>query len=233
MKFCLSALIVALSASVGSSSSAFDISALSSNDSAVEGRQLAPEPDEPCVDDCECGDKNFKFVASTFTVAQAACGKSDFSILCDALNFAGLFDALNGPDSELTVWAPTNAAFLLLPESTRELLFSEEGKELLTEILLLHVATPALTLKDLECDEIVDTLGQPTKTECKLTAGGTRGFQLGLANGDVKPEMTGETMMCNGNLIVLDKVMIPGGPGDTFSSSSKSGKSDKKKKGKK
>ena len=131
------------------------------------------------------------------------------------------------------MWAPTNAAFLLLPESTREFLFSEEGKETLTEILLLHVATPALTLKDLECDEIVDTLGQPTKTECKLTAGGTRGFQLGLANGDAKPEMTGETMMCNGNLIVLDKVMIPGGPGDTFSSSSKSGKSDKKKKGKK
>merc|ERR1719215_935514 len=223
MKFCLSALIVALSASVGSSS----------NDSAVEGRQLAPEPEEPCVDDCECGDLNFKFIASTFTVAQAACGKSDFSILCDALNFAGLFDALNGPDSELTVWAPTNAAFSLLTESTRELLFSEEGKELLTDILLLHVATPALTLKDLECGEIVDTLGQPTKTECLFTAGGTRGFQLGLANGDVKPEILGETVMCNGNLFILDKVMIPGGPGDTFSSSAHRGKPDKKKKGKK
>jgi len=169
------------------------------------------------------------FVPETFTVAQAACGLPEFSILCKALNFAGLFDALNGPDSELTVWAPPDSAFLLLPEATRDFLFSDEGKELLTNILLLHVATPQLILKDLECGKRVNTLqGQQTKTECLFTAGGTRGFQIGLGSGDDKPEMIGETVMCNGNLFILDQVMIPGGPDDTFSSFSKSDKKAKK-----
>jgi len=232
MKFCLSALVVALSASVGSSSNSVGISALFSNDSSAieqgQGRQLAPAPKEPCVVDCECGDQNGMFVPETFTVAQAACGLPEFSILCKALNFAGLFDALNGPDSELTVWAPPDSAFLLLPEATRDFLFSDEGKELLTNILLLHVATPQLVLKDLECGKRVNTLqGQQTKTECLFTAGGTRGFQIGLGSGDDKPEMIGETVMCNGNLFILDQVMIPGGPDDTFSSFSKSDKKAK------
>jgi len=219
MKFTLSALIMALLVTVSS---------------GTDGVGINPD----CEENCACGDKNGMFVKSTFTLGQAACEKDEFSTLCAALKAADLLDAVSDPKSAITVFAPTNDAFANLGQETLDYLTggSAKGKKDLQDILLLHVAAPILTLEDLECGKKVNTLlEQQTKTECKFTAGGTRGMQVGLGQNErkykdiPKPELTGETLMCNGIFQVVSEVILPGSPGGK-TSFSKSGKNEKKKK---
>lgn len=74
-------------------------------------------------------------------VAESAAGDpAEFTILLAALETAGLVDALNNPDDELTVFAPTDAAFGAALEAlgiTAEDLLGDV--ETLTAILLYHV----------------------------------------------------------------------------------------------
>lgn len=74
-------------------------------------------------------------------VAELAAGDpAEFTILLAALETAGLVEALNNPDDELTVFAPTDAAFAAALETlgitAEELLASED----LPAILTYHVA---------------------------------------------------------------------------------------------
>jgi len=74
-------------------------------------------------------------------VAAAAAGDpAEFTILLAALETAGLVDALNNPDDELTVFAPTDAAFAAaldaLGITAEDLLANPE----LANILLYHVS---------------------------------------------------------------------------------------------
>ncbi|MGI9585978.1 MAG: fasciclin domain-containing protein, partial [Acidimicrobiia bacterium] len=74
------------------------------------------------------------------TVVELASGDpAEFTILLAALETAGLVDALNNPDDELTVFAPTDAAFAdaleALGLTAEELLASED----LAGILAYHV----------------------------------------------------------------------------------------------
>lgn len=74
-------------------------------------------------------------------VAELAAGDpAEFTILLAALDAAGLVDALNNPDDELTVFAPTDEAFGAALEAlgiTAEDLLGDV--ETLTSILLYHV----------------------------------------------------------------------------------------------
>lgn len=67
-----------------------------------------------------------------------AVGSPDHSTLATALKAAEYVDALSnaGP---FTVFAPTNAAFDLLPKGTVENLFKPENKDKLRDILEYHV----------------------------------------------------------------------------------------------
>ena len=73
-------------------------------------------------------------------VELAAGDPAEFTILLAALEAAGLVDALNNPDDELTVFAPTDAAFAVALETlgltAEELLASDD----LAGILTYHVA---------------------------------------------------------------------------------------------
>ncbi|WP_435979979.1 fasciclin domain-containing protein [Psychrobacter sp. DM4] len=77
---------------------------------------------------------------SDMNVVQIAQSNSDFSILVEALQAAGLAGALTDTGASYTVLAPTNAAFAAaLQESgmTKAQLFA--NKPLLTKILTYHV----------------------------------------------------------------------------------------------
>ena len=76
------------------------------------------------------------------TILEIAADNEDFSILAEAVVFAGLDGTLDGR-RQFTVFAPTNDAFEALLDAlelTADELFVEENKELVKEILLYHVA---------------------------------------------------------------------------------------------
>lgn len=80
--------------------------------------------------------------SSNGTILDIAGTNGDFSILAQAVVFAGLDGALNGR-RQFTVFAPTNAAFakLLADGQTAEELLQALGKETVKSILLYHVAS--------------------------------------------------------------------------------------------
>jgi uncharacterized surface protein with fasciclin (FAS1) repeats len=135
---------------------------------------------------------------SQMNVVKVAIGSKDHTTLVKAVQAADLVDVLanSGP---YTVFAPTNAAFDLLPKGTVEGLLAPDKKKDLANILQYHVAVPVLKenmLKD--------------------------GQKLGMANGDnatiaVKDgkimindaNVVGTVMASNGIVYVIDKVLLP------------------------
>ena len=135
---------------------------------------------------------------SQMNIVKVAVASKDHSTLVAAVKAAELVDVLasSGP---YTVFAPTNAAFDLLPKGTVEGLLVPEKKNDLANILQYHVTVPVLKdnmLKD--------------------------GQKLGMANGDnavitIKDgkmmvndaNIIGSVMASNGIIYVIDKVLLP------------------------
>lgn len=92
--------------------------------------------------------------------------------LVAAVQFAGLESALRDEDATYTVFAPTEDAFVALPDGLLDTLLTEEGKPILSLILLYHVlpfevfaadlsdGLPATTLAD---EDIVVSIGDDIK----------------------------------------------------------------------
>ncbi len=81
-------------------------------------------------------------------IVENAVNSKDHTTLVAAVKAAGLVETLQsaGP---FTVFAPTNAAFNLLPAGTVETLVKPENKALLTSILTYHVVSGRLNSKEL------------------------------------------------------------------------------------
>ncbi len=78
-------------------------------------------------------------------LVEIAISNPEFSTLVAAVKAAGLVDALSG-DTELTLFAPTNAAFAKLPKGTLEALLADKAK--LANILKYHVVAGKVLAKD-------------------------------------------------------------------------------------
>lgn len=99
-------------------------------------------------------------VSAEETILEIAASNDNFSILAQAVTFADLDEALDGR-RQLTVFAPTNEAFVQLLDElglTAEELFVEENKELVTNILLYHVAPGKRQAKAVVSSERINTL---------------------------------------------------------------------------
>jgi len=97
------------------------------------------------------------------TIADVACGNDDFSTLCAAVTAAGLAETLSDPDAELTVFAPTNAAFAELGQATIDALLADIPA--LTNILLYHVVDGAVGSSQLEPSGLIPMLnGKDTRS---------------------------------------------------------------------
>ena len=89
---------------------------------------------------------------SAQTIVQIAAGNPDFSILVDALSkplLSDLLDAANNPTSDLTVFAPTNAAFESVLTALGKSSIDELPVELLREIVQYHIVAGAAFSTDL------------------------------------------------------------------------------------
>jgi uncharacterized surface protein with fasciclin (FAS1) repeats len=78
-----------------------------------------------------------------------AANSKDHTTLVAAVQAAGLAATLKTP-GPFTVFAPTNAAFDLLPSGTVGYLLKPENKPLLTEILTYHVVAGKYSVSDIE-----------------------------------------------------------------------------------
>lgn len=82
-------------------------------------------------------------------IIENAMNSKDHTTLVAAVKAAGLVETLQGA-GPFTVFAPTNAAFDMLPEGTVESLVKPENKDKLTGILTYHVVAGKLDTKTLD-----------------------------------------------------------------------------------
>lgn len=85
----------------------------------------------------------------TKNIVENAVNSKDHTTLVAAVKAAGLVETLQGK-GPFTVFAPTNAAFDMLPKGTVESLVKPENKEKLTTILTYHVVAGKLDTKTME-----------------------------------------------------------------------------------
>ncbi|MDZ8259925.1 fasciclin domain-containing protein [Nostoc sp. ChiQUE01b] len=124
---------------------------------------------------------------------------ASFTTLTKALKAAGLTGTLQGKDN-LTIFAPTDAAFAKLPADALQELLKPDNKEVLLKILTYHVVTGKLLSTDLKSGEV------------KSLEGGTINVKVDPATGvtvnDAKvtqADITGS----NGVIHAIDQVILP------------------------
>ncbi|MDZ8084803.1 MAG: fasciclin domain-containing protein [Nostoc sp. DedQUE12b] len=124
---------------------------------------------------------------------------ASFTTLTKALKAAGLTGALQGKDN-LTIFAPTDAAFAKLPADALQELLKPDNKEVLLKILTYHVVTGKVLSTDLKSGEV------------KSLEGGAINVKVDPATGvtvnDAKvtqADITGS----NGVIHAIDQVILP------------------------
>ncbi|MHC5599643.1 MAG: fasciclin domain-containing protein [Nostoc sp.] len=124
---------------------------------------------------------------------------ASFTTLTKALKAAGLTGALQGKDN-LTIFAPTDAAFAKLPPDALQELLKPDNKEVLLKILTYHVVPGKVLSTDLKSGEV------------KSLEGGTINVKVDPASGvtvnDAKVTQADITAT-NGVIHAIDQVILP------------------------
>lgn len=141
--------------------------------------------------------------ASAANIVETAASTGKFNTLLAAAKAAGLAGAL-ADGKNLTVFAPTDAAFNALPAGTVETLLKPENKAKLAAILSYHVLPRELTSNQLPGRAI------HVKT---IKSGGDRTLAVKKSHGSVTVDganvITADIRASNGVIHVIDKVMLP------------------------
>lgn len=131
-------------------------------------------------------------------VVRVAVGSADHTTLVTALKTAEYVDALSnaGP---FTVFAPTNAAFDLLPAGTVEGLLKPESKDALRNILEYHVSVGVYKLESMKDGQTINQVNLENVT-------------IGVKDG--KYTVNGANIVAtvpasNGVVYVIDAVLLP------------------------
>lgn len=147
----------------------------------------------------------------TKNIVENAVNSKDHTTLVAAVKAAELVETLqsNGP---FTVFAPTNAAFDMLPAGTIENLVKPENKMALTGLLTYHVVAGKWNAKDI-ARMIKDANGT---AEIKTVAGGILWAMMDGKNIVVKDEAGNKATVAiadvnqsNGVIHVIDRVLMP------------------------
>jgi uncharacterized surface protein with fasciclin (FAS1) repeats len=145
-------------------------------------------------------------------IVDNAVNSKDHTTLVAAVKAAGLVDTLKsaGP---FTVFAPTNAAFSMLPAGTVDTLLKPENKGTLTQVLTYHVVPGRIDAAAL-AQQIQAGGGKAT---LKTASGGTltasmRGKDVVImdAKGNASIVTTADVYQSNGVIHVVDHVLLPG-----------------------
>ncbi len=140
-----------------------------------------------------------------------AVNSKDHTTLVAAVKAAGLVDTLKGP-GPFTVFAPTNAAFDMLPAGTVDTLLKPANKATLTKVLTYHVVPGRLDSAAL-AEKIEDGGGTATLTTVqgeplKVSMQGSS-VVVTDTKGNVATVTTADVYQKNGVIHVVDKVLMP------------------------
>ena len=132
------------------------------------------------------------------TIAGLATQTKQLSTLLSLVKKAGLADELAAPNTRLTVFAPTNAAFAKLPKAT----LAAVGKDpaLLKRVLLYHVVQGKVTAAKVVKLRSAKTLAGPS-VRIRTSGSTVRINAATVVKADV--------MARNGVVHVIDRVLIP------------------------
>jgi len=144
-------------------------------------------------------------------IVENAVNSKDHTTLVAAVKAAGLVETLSGK-GPFTVFAPTNAAFEMLPAGTVDTLLKPENKDQLTKVLTCHVVA-ADAMSSAIGKMIADDNGtHPVKTVggCVLQAK-MDGEKITLTdeNGGVATVTIADVKQSNGVIHVIDHVLLP------------------------
>ena len=132
-------------------------------------------------------------------IVETAVAAGQFKTLAAALTAAGLVDTLKGP-GPFTVFAPTDAAFAMLPAGTVETLLKPESKAKLTAILTYHVVAGKVMAAD------VVKLKEAKTVNGAMVAVKVDGGNVMINNAKVT---TADIEASNGVIHVIDTVLLP------------------------
>ena len=127
-----------------------------------------------------------------------ASAPESFSTLGDLVELAGLSDVLADKHLEWTVFAPTNAAFAAVPQSTIDALLAD--KALLRKVLLYHLLRGSSSSEDLSSGTYQTLAKQAVETEVE------DGVLVRVNESNVT---TADISASNGTIHVIDAVLIP------------------------
>lgn len=154
-----------------------------------------------------CGPAKSKPEVQPKTIAgivtdKAAADQPEFKTLLTAVKAAGLLDTLNGTN-DLTVFAPTDAAFKKISKEKLDDLLKPENKEKLQSILKYHIIS-----KKVPSEEVLKLNGKSVKT--------LQGSEIAISVKDKNIFLNKDTkvtpvdiMAKNGVIHVVDTVLMP------------------------
>ena len=145
-------------------------------------------------------------------IVDNAVNSRDHTTLVSAVQAAGLVQTLKGA-GPFTVFAPTNAAFSMVPPATGQSLMQPQNRPALTTVLTYHVVPGRLDFATLS-DRIRAGGGSatlPTAQGGTLTAmmNGPRNIVVRDAAGNVARITTYDVIQSNGVIQVVDRVLMP------------------------
>ena len=141
--------------------------------------------------------------ASAANVVETAQAAGSFKTLITAAQAAGLADALANTKN-ITVFAPTDAAFAKLPKGTVESLLKPENKAKLVAILEYHVVPKEITAEQIPAGKIKLTTLKPKGDRTIIVDKTKKGVTVDNAH-----VVKGAVMADNGVIHVIDTVLIP------------------------
>ncbi|MCZ2498173.1 fasciclin domain-containing protein [Xylophilus sp. Kf1] len=141
-----------------------------------------------------------------------AVNSKDHTTLVAAVKQAGLVETLKGP-GPFTVFAPTNAAFNMLPASTVSTLMQPVAKPMLVKVLTYHVVAGRL-----DSAALAQAIRAGNGTATLTTVAGVPlrarmdGSNIVLVDvqGNTSTVTTANVYQSNGVIHVVDRVLIPG-----------------------
>ncbi len=148
----------------------------------------------------------------TKNIVENASKSKDHTTLVAAVKAAGLVPTLEGK-GPFTVFAPTNEAFAKLPAGTVETLLKPENKAKLTTILTYHVVAGNMTAADLEAKAKANDGKVMLKTvqgqDITVMKDAEGKWWVEDANGGKATITTADVKQSNGNIFVIDTVLMP------------------------
>ena len=130
-------------------------------------------------------------------IVDTAIATGNFKTLVTALQAARLVDTLNGK-GPFTVFAPTDAAFAKIPNSTLNALLA--NKTQLTAVLTYHVVPSKVMSTDLKNGMMVKTV-QGENLAISLAKGGVMANNAQVVQADI--------VCTNGVIHAIDTVLMP------------------------